>query len=100
PHAQLVALSLHDALPICEPALDRGGGRLPQARRHLPRPAEGAVPEAVASSMALLELRNITKDFPGVRALDGVSFTLEKGEIHALDRKSTRLNSSHQIISY
>ena len=32
--------------------------------------------------MALLELRNITKDFPGVRALDGVSFTLEKGEIH------------------
>ena len=34
--------------------------------------------------MALLELRNITKDFPGVRALDGVSFTLEKGEIHVL----------------
>ena len=30
--------------------------------------------------MPLLELRNITKDFPGVRALDGVSFTLEKGE--------------------
>src|SRR6266536_6659949 len=34
--------------------------------------------------MPLLELRNIVKEFPGVRALDGVSFTLEKGEIHVL----------------
>ena len=29
-------------------------------------------------------MRNITKIFSGVRALDNVSFTLRKGEIHAL----------------
>ncbi|MDR2246045.1 MAG: sugar ABC transporter ATP-binding protein [Treponema sp.] len=32
----------------------------------------------------ILELRHITKTFPGVRALDDVHFTLKKGEIHAL----------------
>ena len=31
-----------------------------------------------------LEMRNITKTFPGVRALDGVSLDLQRGEIHAL----------------
>lgn len=34
--------------------------------------------------MALLEMKDIVKEFPGVRALDGVSFVLEKGEFHAL----------------
>ena len=31
-----------------------------------------------------LELRNITKTYPGVVALDKVSLGLKKGEVHAL----------------
>ncbi|MDI1240530.1 MAG: xylose ABC transporter ATP-binding protein [bacterium] len=34
--------------------------------------------------MPLLEMKDIVKEFPGVRALDGVSFTLEAGEFHSL----------------
>lgn len=32
----------------------------------------------------VLEVRNLTKRFPGIVATDAVNFTLEKGEIHAL----------------
>ena len=32
----------------------------------------------------LLEMREITKIFPGVKALDRVSLTVERGEIHAI----------------
>ncbi len=32
----------------------------------------------------VLEMRHITKEFPGVRALDDVSLTVRRGEIHAI----------------
>ncbi|MDX1343596.1 MAG: multiple monosaccharide ABC transporter ATP-binding protein [Reinekea sp.] len=33
---------------------------------------------------AILEMRGITKTFPGVKALDNVNLTVEEGEIHAI----------------
>ena len=35
-------------------------------------------------SDVILEMRNITKTFPGVKALDNVNFSVQQGEIHAL----------------
>ena len=54
---------------------------------------------------ALLEMRNITKEFPGVKALDNVSLTVAEGEIHALcgengAGKSTLMNILSGIYEY
>ena len=35
-------------------------------------------------SEPLIELKHICKEFPGVRALDNVDFTLLPGEVHVL----------------
>jgi putative multiple sugar transport system ATP-binding protein len=39
---------------------------------------------AVNGSEYILEVLNVTKDFPGVRALDDVSFRVKRGEIHGI----------------
>ena len=41
-----------------------------------------------AARTPVVEMRNIVKVFPGVRALDDVSFTVKPGEIHALVGKN------------
>ena len=53
----------------------------------------------------LLEMKNITKTFPGVKALDNVNLQVEEGEIHALvgengAGKSTLMNVLRGIYPY
>ena len=38
----------------------------------------------VSSEQAILEIRGLSKGFPGVQALSNVDFTLKRGEVHAL----------------
>ena len=38
----------------------------------------------MAHEKVIVELRDIVKTFPGVRALDGVSFDIREGEVHSL----------------
>ena len=53
----------------------------------------------------LLEMKNITKTFPGVKALDNVNLAVHEGEIHALvgengAGKSTLMNVISGIYPY
>lgn len=40
----------------------------------------------------VLELKGITKIFPGVKALNNVQFQLKPGEVHALMGKTVQVN--------
>lgn len=57
------------------------------------------------SDDVILEMRNITKTFPGVKALDNVTFNVKRGEIHALvgengAGKSTLMNVLSGVYPY
>ena len=45
---------------------------------------KGEEVNTLVKEKSVLEMRNIHKSFPGVRALQAVDFTLCEGEIHAL----------------
>ena len=56
-------------------------------------------------SRTLLEMKNITKLFPGVRALDDVNIEVQEGEVHAIvgengAGKSTLMNVLSGVYPY
>ena len=64
-----------------------------------PSPTTTSASAAVAS-LPCARLDNVSKLFGSFAALRQVTVDLEPGRCYVLDRKSTRLNSSHLGISY
>ena len=80
---------------------------LPASFRKKVKPLISIFMEKLEETMAkiLLEMKNITKTFPGVKALDNVNLQVEEGEIHALvgengAGKSTLMNVLSGIYPY
>lgn len=59
---------------------------LPERGEILEREFESG--ECYMSNDVVLSMRDISKTFPGVKALQHVDFTLRKGEIHALGERT------------
>src|SRR5690606_39603649 len=81
------ALSLHDALPIFQPAL-------------LAAQPLQALGKRGRRGLLLAQLARHSFDTPGLLLQTLILVTLPAHQALLLDRKSTRLNSSHVKISY
>src|SRR5271165_5893181 len=62
----------------------RESGEWPKSAEPRNRAADPKGGHLVETAAPALEMLNITKTFPGVRALDDVSFDCARGEVHAL----------------
>ena len=60
---------------------DQGNLKTEEVQAPIP---ETETPEGPGAGDAILTMRNISKSFPGTKALNHVDFTLRRGEIHAL----------------
>ncbi len=54
------------------------------APRTLPRSHDAGAPSGPTARAPLIEMRGVSKAFPGVKALDNVDFELRPGEVHVL----------------
>src|SRR5207244_12919182 len=89
-----LTLSLHDALPISYPVGRKRGRRAPHAAQPAAQP--------VATDCPALRQQRVTEvcQHPLEREPAGGGRRRRPALRTSRDRKSTRLNSSHQIISY
>src|SRR5206468_10334686 len=89
--------SLHDALPICT----RGSAAVPSGSRSTTpvAPATGSVSTGASSSGGGASSLP-QSDIEGAASADAETVNLRTQVQSAIDRKSTRLNSSHDQNSY